>query len=203
MGVVRADEEETYGDGEQELLRRRVLIPVVDLLPHVEVVVGAGVELEGHAAHVVEHQVAAEHVGDVGHGPGGFLRNGGDDVVDDFEQQDDDDVDHPGALHVDPVGVEVGVGFLVAELLEVLGRLVVHQAAAASASAPLFVAFAHFVGGGLDAVWRRGVEALGEGDAAALEDGGRHFGGVAGGVVLVGGRLGVGGGGGGGGRRGR
>lgn len=97
MSVVRADEEETDGDGEQELLGRGILVLVVDLLPHVEVVVGAGVELERDAAHVVEHQVAAEHVRGVDECPGGFLGDGGDDVVEDFEEEDEDDVDQPGA----------------------------------------------------------------------------------------------------------
>ena len=77
MSVVRANQKQTYGHGEEELLGRGVLVLVVDLLPHVQVVVGAGVELERDAAHVVEHQVGGEHVGDVGQGPAGFLRDGG------------------------------------------------------------------------------------------------------------------------------
>ena len=66
MSIVRANEKQTYGHREQEFLGRRVLVFVVDLLPHVEVVVGARVELEGNPAHVMEHQVGGEHVGDVG-----------------------------------------------------------------------------------------------------------------------------------------
>lgn len=96
---MRADQEQTYGHGQQELLGRGVLVLVVDLLPHVEVVVGAGVELEGDAAHVVEHQIGGEHVGDVGEGPAGLLRDRGQDVVEDFEDEDEDDVDEPGACH--------------------------------------------------------------------------------------------------------
>jgi hypothetical protein len=45
----------------------------------------------------VEHQVGGEHVGDVGQGPAGFLRDGGQDVVEDFEDEDEDYVDEPGA----------------------------------------------------------------------------------------------------------
>lgn len=66
MGVVGTEQEQDNRHAEEELLGGRVLVAVVDLLPHVEVVVGAGVELEGHALHVVEHEVRAEHVGDVG-----------------------------------------------------------------------------------------------------------------------------------------
>ena len=90
---MRANQEQTYRHGEKILLRRCILIFIVDLLPHVEIVVGAGVELEGDAAHVVEHEVCGEHVGGVGEGPGGFLRDGGDDVVEDFEEEDEDYVD--------------------------------------------------------------------------------------------------------------
>ena len=57
MRIMRAEQKQQYGHYQQELLRRRVLVAVVDLLPHVEVVVGAGVELEGHALHPVEHEV--------------------------------------------------------------------------------------------------------------------------------------------------
>lgn len=180
MRVVRADQEETYGHREQEFLRRCVLVAVVDLLPHVQVVVGTSVELERDAADVMEHEVAAEHVRNVGHGPRGLLGYRGDDVVDDLEQQNDDDVDHPRALHVHPVCVEVGVGLLVTELLLILHRLMVHQAAASPAPSPLLVVGVHLVLGGLNTVGRRRVQALGKGDAAALEDGGRHFGGVGG-----------------------
>jgi hypothetical protein len=67
--VVRADQKEHNGHGQQELLRGRVLVAIVDLLPHVEVVKGAGVEVEWHTAHVVEHEVGAGHVREVDQGP--------------------------------------------------------------------------------------------------------------------------------------
>jgi len=180
MRVVRADQEQTYGHREQELLGRCVLVAVVDLLPHVQVVIGASVELERYTAHVVKHEVAAEHVGDVGHGPGSLLRYRGHDVVENFQQQDDDYVNHPCTLHVDPVGVQVRVGFLVAELLEILGRFMVHQTTTPSAPPPLLVSFIHLSFCRLNAVGRRQVHIFGEGDAAPLEDRGRHFGGVGG-----------------------
>ena len=69
MSIVRTEQEEHDGHAQEELLGRGVLVAVVDLLPHVQVVVGAGVEFKGDAAHVVEHQVGAKHVGDVGEGP--------------------------------------------------------------------------------------------------------------------------------------
>lgn len=69
MGVVGAEEEEHNGHTEQELLGRCVLVPIVDLLPHVEIIVGTSVELEGDAPHIVEHKEGAEHIADVGQGP--------------------------------------------------------------------------------------------------------------------------------------
>src|SRR5689334_13626978 len=47
VGIMCADEEERDGHYQQELLGGRVLVAVVNLLPHVEVVVGSGVEVEG------------------------------------------------------------------------------------------------------------------------------------------------------------
>ncbi len=69
MRVVCAQEEEHNGYAEQEFLGGSVLRPVIDLLPHVQVVVGAAVELEGHPTDVVEHDVRAKHVRDVCQSP--------------------------------------------------------------------------------------------------------------------------------------
>ena len=55
MSVMRAEEEEDDGYAKQELLGWRILIPIVDLLPHIEVIVGTGVEFKRNAAHPVEH----------------------------------------------------------------------------------------------------------------------------------------------------
>lgn len=95
MRVVRAQQEEDDGHGEEEFLGRGVLGAIVDLLPHVEVVEGARVELEGDAADVVEHDVRAEHVGDVGERPRCLLRYAGDDVVEDLERRNKHEVDRP------------------------------------------------------------------------------------------------------------
>ena len=69
MGVMCSEEEETDGHAEQELLNWRVLIPITDLLPHVEIIVSTGIELEWDTPHPVGHEERAEHVADVGKGP--------------------------------------------------------------------------------------------------------------------------------------
>lgn len=69
VGVVGAKEEEQDRHAEQELLGRGVLVAIVDLLPHVEIIVGAGVEFERDTPYPVEHKERAEHVADVGEGP--------------------------------------------------------------------------------------------------------------------------------------
>lgn len=94
---MRRHQEESDGDRQQEFLRRRILVAVVELLPQIQVVVRARVEVERHAPDPVEHDVAAEHVRDVRQRPRGFLRHAGDDVVEDFEAYDQDEVDCPGA----------------------------------------------------------------------------------------------------------
>lgn len=66
---MRAEEKQHYRHAEKELLGWCVLISVVDLLPHVQVVIGASIEFEWHAADIVEHEIGAEHVGDVGQSP--------------------------------------------------------------------------------------------------------------------------------------
>lgn len=91
-----AEEEEADRDAEQEFLGGGILVAVVDLLPHVEVVVGTSVEFEGDAPHPVEHEEGTEHVADIGQGPGGFLRDAGNDVVENLQGEDEDEVDGPG-----------------------------------------------------------------------------------------------------------
>ena len=97
VGIVSAQQEQGHGDAEQELLCRRVLVSVVDLLPHVEIVVCPGIELKGDSSYVMEHQVGAKHVADVGEGPGNLLRNPGDDVEEDLEPYYQDKVNSPGS----------------------------------------------------------------------------------------------------------
>lgn len=69
VGVMCANEEQHDRYREQELLCWSVLVPVVNLLPHVEIVIGACVEVEGYTADVVEHEVGACHVAEVYQGP--------------------------------------------------------------------------------------------------------------------------------------
>lgn len=69
VGIMCAKQEETNGHAEEELLCGRILISIVDLLPHVEVVVRAGVEFKRDAPHPVEHEERTEHVADVGECP--------------------------------------------------------------------------------------------------------------------------------------
>lgn len=57
MRIVRAEEEQHDRHAKQELLGGCVLGPVVDLLPHVQVVVGPGVKFERHSSDVMEHEV--------------------------------------------------------------------------------------------------------------------------------------------------
>lgn len=172
VGVMSADEEEHDGHAQQELLGWSVLVTVVNLLPHVQVVVCAGVEVEGHAAHPVKHEVAAKHVRDVGQGPGCFLRHTGDDVKEDLEADDEDEVDDPGAFCVDPLRVEVGQRGLVADVLEGLRGFRVHQAGRPAPTAGLFGAHPLGMGGGQVAWMRIYLEG-----GSPVEEYGRQFGG--------------------------
>ena len=73
MGVMGGHQEKKNWHHKQKLLSRRVLVAVVDLLPHVQIIISSGVEIKRHTAHVVEHEVRSKHVRDVGQGPGRFL----------------------------------------------------------------------------------------------------------------------------------
>lgn len=123
MGVVGAEEEKHNGYAEQELLGRSVLVPVVDLLPHVEVIVGTRVELERDAPHPMEHEEGAKHVADVGQGPRGLLRDARDDVVEDLEGGDEDEVDGPGTCSRDNIPVSSNLSLFVASVSSRTGSI--------------------------------------------------------------------------------
>lgn len=95
MSVMGTEQEEHDRYTKQELLGRCVLSSVVDLFPHVEVVVGAAVELERCAADPVEHEIRSKHVRDIGQSPRGLLRDAGDDIEEDLESEDEDKVNGP------------------------------------------------------------------------------------------------------------
>lgn len=116
VGVVGAEEEEHNGHTEQELLGGGVLVSVVDLLPHIEVVVSTSIEFEWDAPHPVKHKEGAEHIADVGQGPRGLLRDTRNDVVKDLEGRNEDEVNGPGTCARDniPVSSDIFVGFHVA-----------------------------------------------------------------------------------------
>lgn len=97
-----AEEEEHNRHAEQKLLRRGILVTVIDLLPHVQVIVSSGVELERNAPHPVEHDEGSEHVADVGERPRCFLRDSGDDIVEDLQRRNQDKVNCPRACMVFP-----------------------------------------------------------------------------------------------------
>lgn len=96
---MNTEQEQDDGHAEQELLGRGVLVAVVDLLPHVEVVEGAGVELKGDPAHPVEHDEREEHVRDVGERPRDLLRHARHDVEAEPQKGDQDEMDEPGSCY--------------------------------------------------------------------------------------------------------
>lgn len=81
------------------------MVPIVNLLPHVEVIIGAGVELERDAPHPMEHKEGTEHVADIGQGPRSLLRDAWHNVVEDFQGGDEDEVDGPGTCSRDNIPV--------------------------------------------------------------------------------------------------
>ena len=69
MRIVRAEQKQHNRNTEKKLLGWRVLIPVVDLLPHVQVVICACVKFKGDTSNPMKHQIGCEHVGDIDKSP--------------------------------------------------------------------------------------------------------------------------------------
>lgn len=69
MSIVCTREEKKYWYDQEEFLCRRILIPVVNLFPHVEVVVSASIELKWYTTDPMKHKVGAKHICNVGKGP--------------------------------------------------------------------------------------------------------------------------------------
>lgn len=103
MRIVRAEQKQDDRHAQQELFGRRILIAIVNLLPHVEIVVGAGIELEGNPLHVVEHEVGAKHICDVGERPRGLLAYARHSIEEDLEEEDQERVYKPGTCVRSPI----------------------------------------------------------------------------------------------------
>jgi hypothetical protein len=69
MRVVSTKKEKHDWYAQEELFSRRILVAIVDLLPHVQIVVCASVELERYASDPMEHEIGPEHVDDIGKSP--------------------------------------------------------------------------------------------------------------------------------------
>lgn len=69
MGIMSAEQEQANRNAEEKLFGRGVLVAIINLFPHVQVVVGAGVEFKRHTAYVMKHDIGAEHVDYVGKRP--------------------------------------------------------------------------------------------------------------------------------------
>ena len=65
MGVVSTEKEKHNWDAQEELFSRGVLVAVVNLLPHVQIVVCPSIEFERYASDPVEHEIGTEHADDI------------------------------------------------------------------------------------------------------------------------------------------
>jgi hypothetical protein len=100
MRVVSTEKEKHNGYAQKELFGWRILVAIVDLLPHVQIVVCASVKLEWYASDPVEHEIGSEHVDDIGEGPRNLLRDARDYVEENLEAGNEDEVNCPGTYHI-------------------------------------------------------------------------------------------------------
>lgn len=56
MGIMGTDQEQNNWYTHEELLRRCVLSSIIDLLPHVQIVVGTCVEFEWYTTDPMKHE---------------------------------------------------------------------------------------------------------------------------------------------------
>jgi len=66
---MSAEEKKEDRDTQKEFLGRSVLISVVDLLPHVEIVIGTSIEFERDSPYPMKHKERYKHISDVGQRP--------------------------------------------------------------------------------------------------------------------------------------
>lgn len=94
---MRAEEEQHDWYSQQKLLRWCILIAIIDLFPHIQIVISSAVELEWYSPHPMEHQIGAGHVCDVRERPRRLLRNAWNYVEENLQGNDDYDVNGPCA----------------------------------------------------------------------------------------------------------
>ena len=66
---MSTQEEKHNRDTEKELFRGGILVSVVDLFPHIQVIVSSRIEFKRHPPNPMKHEKRAEHVGNVGERP--------------------------------------------------------------------------------------------------------------------------------------
>lgn len=62
VGIVCTEEEQDNRYTEEEFLGWCVLCSIVDLLPHVQIVVSTSIKFERYSTNPMEHEERAEHV---------------------------------------------------------------------------------------------------------------------------------------------
>ena len=98
MCVVRTQKKQHNRYAEKEFLCWSVLSSIINLLPHIQIVVSASVKLEGHSPHPVEHEERSKHVRYIRQGPGRFLGYSGNYVKKNLERSNQNQVYRPGTF---------------------------------------------------------------------------------------------------------
>lgn len=89
------------------------MVTIINLFPHRQVIVRPQVKFKRYTLDLVEHNVQTDIVGQVRQRPLPVIVKHRQEVKEKFDKYDDDKVDDPRTLKVDPVCIEVGVQLLV------------------------------------------------------------------------------------------
>lgn len=109
VAVVCAYQEKRYRHKHQELFRGRVLVAIIDLLPHGKIIVGAQVELKGRSFDLMEHDIRSDIVSQIRECPTPVIVEHQNKVEEHLQYNNQNNVDDPRAFEMDPVGIHVGV----------------------------------------------------------------------------------------------
>jgi hypothetical protein len=99
MRIVRTQKKQHNRYAEKEFLCRSVLSPIINLFPHIQIVVSAGVKLEGYSPDPMEHEERSKHVRYIRQGPGRFLGYSRDYVKKNLERSNQNQVYRPGTFN--------------------------------------------------------------------------------------------------------
>jgi hypothetical protein len=105
VGIVSRYQKQANWHKHQKLLCWSVLISIIDLFPHGQIIKRTSIELERRTFNLVEHDVRADIIRQVGQRPFPIIIDYADEIERKFQKHNYNDMNDPCPFKVHPIGI--------------------------------------------------------------------------------------------------